>query len=405
MSGSTVVGPGHPTAVKLYSRYVFNKTVRQNGFTNKLIGPAPKQSKAERKAKMQSSSDYPFVRINDLAKTSGERITIDLYHEIDGKPVMGDRELVGKEQDLTSDTMEVLINQSRHAVSAGGKMSRKRTLHNLRSMAAAKEVGWRRRYEDQCCLVHVAGARGDDNGEDWVVPLESDPDFADIVVNQVVPPSVNRRFFGGDATSVANVDAADVLSLDTFDALRLTSDEDVFPMTPVMLQGDMGSDENDLYIYYATPRQWNQLLTATTPQNWRTFVASAEKRASMVKHPLFTGEIGMWRNILIKKLKRPVTFSIGSNVSEYDGAGVIQQVNPAVKVDRGILLGSEALAIAHGMHESSGYYYHWEEELTDYKNKLGIGTAGIDGKAKIRFKSKSGVITDHGVRTVDTYGG
>ncbi|HHL45300.1 MAG TPA: DUF4043 family protein [Gammaproteobacteria bacterium] len=89
--GQTVVGVGDPLAAKLYSRALFNETTRKNGFSAKMIGPAPKQGKAERKSKMQTSADYPFVRVTDLSKSAGDRVSIDLFNDIQGKPVMGDQ--------------------------------------------------------------------------------------------------------------------------------------------------------------------------------------------------------------------------------------------------------------------------------------------------------------------------
>jgi hypothetical protein len=64
---------------------------------------------------------------------------------------------------------------------------------------------------DQIKLVHMAGARGSQYTPDWAVPLASDPEFGDIMVNvdasnRVAPPTYDKHFYAGDATSLATLD-------------------------------------------------------------------------------------------------------------------------------------------------------------------------------------------------------
>jgi hypothetical protein len=60
--------------------------------------------------------------------------------------------------------MDVKLNQYRKAVSAGGEMTRKRTVNNLRGIAMAALLSYFPRLRDQLCLVHLAGARGSPGG-------------------------------------------------------------------------------------------------------------------------------------------------------------------------------------------------------------------------------------------------
>lgn len=403
--GQTVVGVGHPLARKLYSTALFAETLRKNGFRSKMTGAAPKQKGAEAKAKGQTPSGYPFVRVTDLSKTAGETISVDLFNIIQGKPVMGDKKLSGKMMSLTSSSQDISINQTRGGVDPGGRMTQQRTLHNLRSMALANMAGWNNRLEDQSCLVHCAGARGYDVGEDWVVPLESDPDFAEIMVNPVLPPTRNRRFFAADATGIASLADTDILKLEDIDRIRAAIDDMVFPMQSVQMEGDMEAEENPLFVLYVSSRQWNDIQTNTADTVWRTVLANAHARSNGFKHPLFMGTPGYWNGILIKKMWRPIRFNAGDTVREYDASDVIQDVAvPAgVTVDRALLFGAQALACVYGRHQKSDTYYNWHEEESDHGNTVEVSTASMGGKAKLRFTGSNGEVTDHGVCTFDTH--
>jgi N4-gp56 family major capsid protein len=406
----TEVPAGSNLAVKLFSVALFGEQWRRSTFRRNMTGPAPKQADAERNAKGQTDPGFPFVTITDLSKGPGEEVTMDLFHRIKGKPVMGDRKLAGRLMKLTSSSMSMKINQCRGGVETGGQMSQKRTAHNLRTIAKANLAGWNASLYDQLAQVHVSGARGYQDDEEWVVPLDSDPDTVDILVNPVLPPTRNRRRFAGDATSVSNIDATDVMTLTELDKIRAVIDDMPMPMQSCKLVDGGGTedpeaDEEPMYVLWVTGRVWYQLETQTTGQAWRTFLQNAWNRANnkgWKGHPLFNGQPGMWNGILVKKMRRAIRFPAGSTVVEYDANNAPQNVTVgAVSVDRCILLGAQALGIAFGRHNQSGYHFSWHEETTDHDNIKEISTASMGGMAKIRFTGSDGAPTDFGVMTID----
>lgn len=399
----TIIATGSALARKLYSVALFSQAIRGPSFRKNMIGPAPKQKAAEAKLKGQTSPDYPFVQVNDLSKTAGEKVSVDLFNIVSGKPVMGDAKLAGKMMGLTSSSMDITINQYRAGVDPGGRMTQQRTVHDLRGIALANLEGYMNRLEDQLCFVHVAGQRGYQNDRDWVVPLESDGDFTSIMVNTVMPPSRNRRFFGGNATTASNIDSADIININDLDRLRANIDDMAFPMQPIRMEGDPDSDENPLYVMYVTGRQWYQLQISTATQNWRTFLANAHARSAGFNHPLFKGETGMWAGIVVKKMRRAIRFGVGQNVKELDASDVSQNVVAAVATDRALLMGAQALALVYGRHAKSDYYVSWHEEETDHGNVIEFSAATMGGKSKLRFTDPDGNLTDHGVITVDSY--
>jgi N4-gp56 family major capsid protein len=400
----TVLPTGHALARKVYSVAAFAACQRAPSFTKNLIGEAPAQSDAEKKLKGQTSADMPIVRVTDLSKSAGDKVSVDMYHTIGGKPVMGDRKLAGNMSDLTFASMDISINQVRKGVDPGGRMTQQRTLHNLRSIALANLSGWWGRYQDQMTLVHLAGARGFQTGSDWIVPLEADADFNDIAVNTVYPPTYNRAYYAGNATTPATIDSSDILNLGDLDRIRASIDEMAFPPPPIRLPNDPAVDDEPLYCLMVTPRQWYQILKNTDTQNWRTFLANAYERGRFTNHPLFSGTCGMWAGFVIKKMRRSIRFPTGSAVRiAAQTTDAISNSTTTVDVDRALLLGGQALAIVYGKNQKSDYYMSWHEEKTDHENTVEMSLAAMNGFAKLKFTDVDGNPTDHGVITIDSY--
>lgn len=405
----TQIPIGSPLARKVYGAALFATVQQQPGFMNLLSGPAPKQADAEAKLKGQTSPDYPIVKITDLSKTRGDLVTVDLFNILQGKPVMGDKRLAGKMMSLTSSTMEVRINQYRGGVDNGGTMTQQRTVHNLRGIAMAALTGWATRLEDQICLVHLAGARGSQNTADWVVPLASDPDFSEIMVNNVLAPTFNRHFYAGDATALDNLDTADILDLPTIDRLAATMNESDVPLQHVRVKEDKYGWDSPFWVLLVTARQWLYLQTRTGEKAWRTFLTDAYKRWDGSRHPLFYGDCGMWAGILVRPIKRlAIRFAAGEQVTVATSADTYTETTKtcAVPTDRALLLGAQALAKVYGRHGSSDYHYSWHEELVDHENAVETSVAMMGGCAKTRFKVLTeGALkdTDHGVCVIDSY--
>jgi hypothetical protein len=180
-----------------------------------------------------------------------------------------------------------------------------------------------------------------------------------------------------------------------------------FPLQPIRLEGDPAADDQPLFCLYVTSRQWHYIQTNATGQQWRTFQADAMARAAgmggAAKHPLFSGQPGMWNGILIKKYRRAIRFTDALTGPEQNSSYATVNTTIAEHTDRAVLLGAQALAWAYGKHGGSGYHYNWHEEVTDHGNVTEISTAMISGAAKIRFTGSNGLTEDHGVMVIDSY--
>jgi N4-gp56 family major capsid protein len=406
---STNIPIGSPLARKVFSVGLFSRVQHAPGFMNLLAGEMPDQGTFAAKAKGQTSPDYPIVKAGDLAKGAGDSVSIDLFNILQGKPVMGDKRIGGRMMQLTSSSMDVRIDQVRGGADSGGRMTQKRTVHNLRNISMAGLQAWMQRLEDQTSLVHLAGARGTQATADWVVPFQSDTDFAEIMVNTVKAPTKNRYFAANDATTPADIGTNDALTLQDIDRIVTQLRESPVVLQSVKIKGDDRAWNDPLWVMFVTERQWLYLQSRTSQTQWRQAVTNAfERKSGGLKHPLFDAyETIMWNGVLIKRMNRyAIRFATGDNVVMDTGGGdgltytesTVQTTQP---VDRAIIVGAQALAKAYGKSKSD-YFYDWSEEEVDHKNSVETVCAAMGGTAKIRFKI-DGADTDFGVAVVDSY--
>jgi hypothetical protein len=164
-------------------------------------------------------------------------------------------------------------------------------------------------------------------------------------------------------------------------------------------------------------RAWDAVLTNTSNLVWRTFLQNAWTRASYgSKHPLFTGETGMWRNILVKKIDRAIRMP-ASHVckgvlvaNRYTGSEsdvtVAAGLSTTHAADRCLLLGAQAMAHVYGRNQSSETYASWLERPYNFERNLEIAGEVMHGKAKLQFAYPAAngntEPTDHGVIVIDT---
>lgn len=424
----TSVPSGASIARKLYSVALFARQVQASNLLNNLTGPAPQQSAAEAKLKGQTVADMPVVRVTDLSKSSGEKISVDAFDTITGKPLMGDVNAEGKGEALSSSSMEVAIDLHTKVVSAGGKMSQQRTVHQLREIAKSQISGYFPRLTTQAAIVHMAGARGSQTGRDWVIPLATDSDFSSIMVNTVKSPTYNRHFVidstnglvqGG--AQLASIDSTDIWSLDRVDELSLMLDDMEVPLQQVRIADDPARDDDPIKaVLLLTPRQWQQIKTnaAGSSNNWRTFLQNAWNRKSYgTKHPLFSGEPGMWNGILVRQMPRfVVRFAKSEAVPHITSANrytatesnvtVNGSLTTGYAVERALALGAQALAYVFGKNQSSEYYFGWLERKYNFGRSLEVAGDFMGGMSKLRFTFDDGAgnkePTDIGVIAVDS---
>lgn len=417
----TDVSYGSPQAMLKQAVGVFATHMQRNSTMNRLVGKMPKGTAgAEATLRKQTTVHMPIVRAMDLGRNTGDEVEFNLINPVNAKPIMGDRQAEGRGVGMSLTNGRLRVNQARFPVDGGGTMTNVRSPVDFRALARPVAQNLMDRYADQSMLVHLAGARGYHDNVEWVVPLEEDAQFNEIMVNKVKAPTKNRHFVAsGDGvkgvtekSGALDIATTDLFTMDTVDSMRTVLDQIPLPPPMVKFEGDKAADDSPLRVWMMSPAQYNRF--AADPK-FRQLQASSVARASQAgQHPLFLGEAGLWNGFLLIKMPRPIRFYAGDTLKYC--ADVASEAESTVKVpdsfadkfavDRSVILGGQSLMEAFantGMH--GGLPFFWNEETLDHKSRVEVLIGTVRGVAKTRFEVDTGSgkeFTDYGVTVVDT---
>lgn len=430
---TTSIRSGSALAPQKWSDALFAMTSRQPTPVNALSGPAPKFDKAMAQIRNQSTSDMPIVRINDLEQSAGDTVRVDCVQTVKLRPVMGDQNAEGKGAKLDFSYYDQKIDMATLPVSAGGKMTQKRFQHDLRKTALAQLKGSIPKFLWQRALVHMCGGRGQQDGLDWVLPLASDPDFAEFMVNALRAPTYNRHYVidGNDLVlggqQLGSIDATDSIKLSHLDQLSALISELSIQLQPVMVPGDPAAGDDPIKgILMVDDLVWNSILTDTTAGNnirrWQADAMDRAKYGNLQQHPLFAGSPFLWNGILVRKMGRyavrwnadgtqaPAYVKAANRYAATESVDVtIPNLTASVKtyqVARSVLLGAQALAMCNGSNTSSGVPYSMLENATNFGRNAEMAGELICSEQKVRFALPDGAgnfePTDLGVLVLDS---
>ena len=424
---TTSVPRGAALANKQCSRALSAMAVKQPTPLSALTGPMPTHDAAMRKLKQQSTTEMPVVRVDDLSKGPGDVVQVDCAHVVKLRAVMGDTNAEGKGAPLKYSTKDITLDMATIPVAAGGRMTQQRTAHSMRLNALAQLKRGIPAFRWQRCLTLLAGTRGKQNSNDWVLPLATDPEFADMMVNPVKAPSYNRHWVvngstltqgGAQLASIATTDGMKLSHLDEFSAIW---DELSVKMAPIMIPGDPAAGDDPIKgILYVDPLVWDSIETDTTATgNLRKYKADAMERAkygSLSRHPLFSGSPILWNGVLIRKMQYGVRLDAGDVVKHVTAsnrlAGTETDVTVAAglstthQVARSIFMGAQALAVVSGANQSSEETYSLLENRTNFDRNLELAgeIMGTEDKLRWALPNADGDLemTDFGVAVIDS---
>lgn len=358
----TIVGLNDPKAVKKWSNVLAVDIGRESYFQRKYMGYG-------------ESSRTPLQMLPHLENDAGEYISYDLSMQLKMEPVEGDDILDGKEEDLKFYTDGLYIDQARGGVNTGGKMTRKRTLHDLRKVARKRQSEWWARVFDELFWMYLSGARG--VNADFVFPLS----YAGRANNAFSAPDAEHSMYGGDATSKATLAAEDKFTLTMVDravakaTMMGGGTQDTPQIQPIRIMGE------DHFLCLLNPWQEYDLRTSTSTGQWldiQKAIAASEGRAS----PLIKGGAGMYNNVVLQCHKgciRYTDYGAGSDVAACSA----------------LFLGTQAAVVAFGS-PGTGLRFDWYEETRDNGNQAVISTSAIFGIKKSTF-TIGGTAKDFGV--------
>lgn len=363
----TIIGAGDPKAIKKYSAFLAVDVGRTSYFNKKFMG-------------VGEDAQTPLQTLPHLESDSGDTVSYDLVMQLKMKPVSGDNILRGKEEDLKFYTDSLLIDQQRGGVNTGGKMSRKRTIHDLRKIARVRQSEWWSRLFDETIFCYLSGARG--SNADYI----EDTSFTGYAGNAFVAPDALHLMYGGDATAKANVDSADKMTLSLIDRAVTKAEtlgggtSGVPSIQPVMIDGE------EHYVLVMSPFQAYDLRTNSSTGQWLD-IQKAAAAAQGANNPMFKGGLGMYNDVILHKHKGVIKFSdygAGSNVA----------------AARALFMGRQAGVVAFGS-PGTGLRFDWNEEVEDRGNQVVITTSSIFGVKKSAFTIE-GTSRDFGVVALDT---
>lgn len=356
----TIIGFGDPKAQRKWSGNLFVSTMAKSYFDKKFIG---------------ESDEYAIQRLTDLESDAGDTISFDLSVQLRNRPTYGDNRLQGKEENLRFFSDQLSIDQMRHGVNSGGKMSRKRTVHNIRTIGKNRLSDYWAKFMDQMLFIYLAGSRGINQN------FYETTAWTGHAGNPIQAPDSDHILYGGDATGKADLDSGDKMSRGLIEraevkaSMMATTNPENAQMMPIMINGESH------YVCVMSKFQAHDLRTNDT-QGWldiQKAAMTAEGRAN----PIFKGGLGMIKNVVLHEHEDVIRFSdYGSN-----------NLQPAA---RALFMGRQAGVIAFG--SAGGFRFTWTEEEQDHGNEQVISSGCIMGVKKTRFNGK-----DFGIQALDTY--
>jgi hypothetical protein len=387
----------------------------------------PTHDAAMRKLKQQTTTEMPIVRVDELSKGPGDVVQVDCAHVVKLRAVMGDRNAEGMGAALKYSSKDVVLDMATLPVSAGGKMTAQRTPHSMRLNALAQLKRAIPAFRWQRCLTLLAGSRGKQDGTDWVLPLASDPEFVEMMVNAVKAPSYNRHWVvngtgltqgGAQLASIATTDGMKLSHLDEFAAIF---DEMTIKMAPIQIPGDPAAGDDPIKgILMVDPLTWDSIITDTTAgNNIRTFETNAVQRAKygeLSRHPLFSGSPILWNGVLVRKMQYAVRHDASDLVAHVTAGNrltgaetnvtVAAGLSTTHQVSRSVFLSAQALAMVSGANQTSEETYSLLENKTNFERNLELAgeIMGTEDKLRWLLPNQDGDLemTDFGVAVIDS---
>lgn len=325
---------------------------------------------------MAAGDNSVIQRMMELEDGAGDTISYDLNMRLRSGMVYGDNKADGNEEALQFYTDQVRIDQARKPVSAGGKMTNQRTLHNLRKLCKDRLGEYFAEWQDDLVTVYLSGdsALSAINQDSKVVGA-----FAG---NAITAPDAAHLMYGGAATSKATITAADTMTVKLIERASVKPNmmnavnPDAIRMSPVSIDG------NKHFVLVMSEFQAYDMRVETGDLSWSK-IAQAAATAEGRNSPIFKGGLGLVNNVVLHK---------HTNIRRYGDYGVGANVGAA----RALLLGRQAGTIAFGQG-NTGNRYNWVEESKDYGNVLGVSAGAIMGFKKNTFNG-----LDFAVIAIDT---
>jgi N4-gp56 family major capsid protein len=362
---TTSYGVNHALAVKVWAKKLFVEALKQTRYEQ---------------FKGKTGTGSLITLKNDLSKGAGDRIRVGLRMQLTGAGVSGDDTLEGNEEALTTYSDDLFIDQLRHAVRSAGKMSEQRVPFEVREEAMSGLRDWWSDRMDASMFNQLAGATTQQTQANSEQGTTISTKYSGM--QAAIAPTSTRLF--SSSNSVDNTTEAS-LSLTTTFAFKLADIDRAVAkaktVTPKIRPLKVNGEER--YVCFIHPYQTKLLRQDTTTGAWNDLEKAKLMGGKIGDNPLITGLLGVYNNTLLVEDPRVPC--------------VATSVTSSTSYRRSIFCGAQAALIGFGQRYADGEN-SWREELFDYGNQLGVGSAMIWGMKKAVFNS-----TDFATIVISSY--
>jgi len=334
---TTSYGVNANEAVKLWSRKLMREALKQT-WASKFMG--------------KDSNSLCQVQ-DDTQKGPGDRIRTILRMQLAGTGIQGDGTLEGNEEQLVTHTDNLLIDQLRHAVRSGGKMTEQRIPFSVREEARMGLQDWWADRFDSWFMNQISGNSA-----------QTDTRYTGN--NAATAPTASNVIFanGHAVESTLTATASAIFSLSLIDEAALKART----LSPIIRP--INTEAGQHYVMFITPEQHYDLRRDTNTLQWGDIQKAAMQGGQISKNPIFTGALGMYNGVILHEAFRLPRISTGG----------------ASTTGRAVLCGAQAAMFAFGRGFSKDRM-DWNEEMFDYGNQLGVSAGCIAGLKKTVYNS------------------
>ncbi len=346
------------------------KHARNQAFITKFLGSGPGSM---------------ITHVTELKQSEkGARAMMTLLHDLEGDGVAGDRQLLGNEEALKTNEVQIRIDQIRHANRTEGRMADQKSAVEFRNNSKDLLAYWLADRMDQMAFLALAGI-GFQYKNSALGVARTGSDLINLEFAADVSAGTDKRYFRWDGTNKALVAAntaamvaADTPSYEMLVQLKAYAKENY-------IRGIRSGSGEETYHVFLSPMAMAKLKMET---NYMQNLRYAQTRGDA--NELFTGTSVKIDGLMLHEFRHVPNTRATPSGSKWGGAGTIDGCAM-------LFCGAQALGMAD-LGDAG-----WEEEKFDYNNSYGISTNKILGFLKPKFHTpySGNTVQDFGVIRVD----
>src|SRR6185437_4963173 len=223
--------------------------------------------------------------LDDAEKSAGDTVNVGLRTQLAGAGIQGDGTLEGQEEALTTYADKLLIDQLRHAVNVGGRMTQQRVPFELREEGRLGLQDWWANRMDTAFFNHLCGNTQQGN-------TAYTGNNSAIAPSRIILPTgvANEGALGN--TNVFNLNLIDFAVEAAYNSSPL--------IRPIKIEGE------EKYVGFLHPFQVTDMRTTTSTGQWLDIEKAAATGGEVSDNPIYTGALGEYNGVILHKAYRIV---------------------------------------------------------------------------------------------------